>query len=228
MRAKHENGQGNYTTIATKLSPSDKAKIEAVAQGFGLTFYQLLQGVCIYIARSFDHDNPVTYESNTLVNAFENILSSLKDSYNPVSLTGQKKERIVSAIYFVERQGCKRPQLLKIDTDSKGRATETLNYDKMLSHFLRAVDNDVLQALYEEKANRGYFSLLHTLRDIVLERIPIHDQMANEIAEMFTDIRIGTGEKLNDEVFYRKRHECGRNGESCIIPLQHQTVLAEL
>lgn len=228
MRAKHEAQKGYYTTIATKISHADKAKLVSIAEGFKMSFYELLQALLLALVRYFDAESLVTYDHNAMMNAFANTIFSLKESFSPLSITGHKKRNINRAILFVQQNPKQLPQLLAVSKDREGNMKETYNFDTMLYEFLRSIDNEVLQALCEEKASRGYFSLLQTLRDIVLERISEHDQMADEIAEMFTDIRPVTGEKPNEDVFYRRRHENGRNGESCIIPTQRKIILAEL
>lgn len=226
MKAKHEAQRGYYTTIATKISHADKAKLVSIAEGFKMSFYELLQALLLALVRYFDAESLVTYDHNAMMNAFANTIFSLKGSFSPLSLTGHEKRNINRAILFVQQNPKQLPQLLAVSKAHDGNMKETYNFDTMLYEFLRSIDNEVLQTLCEEKASRGYFSLLQTLHDIVLERTPLHDQMADEIAEMFTDIRPTTGEHINNEVFYRRNYESGRNGESCIIPTRRKTTLA--
>lgn len=227
-KAKHEAQNGYYTTIATKISHADKAKLMNIANGFNMTFYELLQALLLALVRYFDTGSLVTYHHNAMINAFANTMFSLNDSYSPLSIKGHDKRSISRAILFVKQEHRQQPQMMAVSKDNSGNLIETYNFDTMLSDFMGAFDNEVLQALQCERKKQGYFSLAHTLHDMILEKVPQQDSMAEEIAEMFTDIRIATGEKINDEVFYPKGWEHGRNGESCIVPLQRKRVLAEL
>ena len=228
MSAKHEERNGYYTTIATKISHADKAKLANIAEGFDMTIYELLQALLLALVRYFDKGSLVTYDHNAMMNAFTNTMFSLKDSYSPLSIKGHDKRNISRAILFVEQMPRQHPQLMAVSKDKSGNLIETYNFDTMLADFMGAIDREALQALECERKKQGYFSLAHTLHDMILENAPQQDSMAEEIAEMFTDIRITTGERINDEVFYPKGWEHGRNGESCIIPTRRKRVLAEL
>lgn len=198
-----------YTTIATKISPVDRQRLENIAEAFGLSFYELLQGLCLGLLRYFDKGILVTSEKNTFVNAVANILFSLPGSFCPLQIKGKNKEKIQKCIAFVERPSKERPQVVVIEKDTEG-IKESYNYDEMLTMFLNSCDPDVLEALNREKNRNGYFSLFHVLHDLVLSRAPEQeDEIKEEINEMFQDIRIEYGLKTNDDVFYKRRHRTG-------------------
>lgn len=205
MRAKHSKQQGFFTTIATKISHEDRNRLAAIANGFGMSMYELLQALLMAIVRYFDVGSLITYEHNAMMNAFANTIFSLKDSYSPISLQGNKKRTISHAILFMEQNLCSRPQLLAIDKDTSGNLMESYNIDTMLSNFMGALDNEALQAIRREQEKQGYFSLAHTLHEIILQRTDKPaDSMSQEIESMFKDVRTTTGEKVNEDLYYKR------------------------
>ena len=207
MREKSEPRNHYYTTIATKVSKADKAKLVSIADGFGMTFYELLQALLLAMVRYFDTGSLVTYEHNAMINAFANTMFVLKDSYSPLSIRGHEKRVISRAFLLVEQRPRKQPQLLEVSKDHCGNLIESYNFDTMLSDFMGALDPEALQALTREQQKQGYFSIAHTLHEIVMQHTdPPADMMSNEISEMFTDARTGTGEKVNENIYYRQKH----------------------
>mgnify|MGYP007056211947 FL=1 len=210
MRARHDPQAGYYTTIATKISLADKVRLSRIADGFGLSIYELMQGLLMAMARYFDKGCLVTYDHNTMMNAFANTLFALKDSYSPLSIKGHDRRNIGQAILLVEQRPHKQPQLLAVSKDSQGNLIESYNYDTMLSAFMGALDPESLQALEREQKRQGYFSIAHTLHELVLQRTPAPaDSMSEEIAELFTDMRTTTGEQVNEDIHYKGKHNIG-------------------
>lgn len=215
-RQVHSKEKGKFCLIQTKISDSDRAKLVKIADGFDMTFYQLMQSLLLAIIRYFDTDSTVTDEHNAMVNAFGNIIFSLKDSYSPLALRDRKKQYVNKGILFVERPH-KAPQLLAITKEDGGSIKESYNFETMLIDFLGAIDPEMLQALKQTKQRLGLFSLLQTLHTIVLERKPAPaDTINEEIKEMFEDVRIATGDKINYDVNYKNRKKT--NFEACTAP----------
>lgn len=80
----------------------------------------------------------------------------------------------------------------------------------MLSDFMGALDPEALQAITREQKKQGYFSIAHTLHELILQRSEKPaDIMSQEIADMFTDTRTTTGEQVNEDVHYRRKHNRG-------------------
>lgn len=205
-RSRHDNSNGYYTTIATKISNADKAKLYDIAEGLNMSFYELMKGLLLAIIRYFDTDSMVTDEHNCMINAFANTLFSLEGSFSPMAIKGHEQERVKKAILFVERPK-KQPQLLSVYKNELGNLKESYNFDDMLRDFLAAFDPDLLQTLIQTKKQLGYFSIAHTLHVMVMQRKPAPvDMIAEEIAEMFSDTRISTGERINEEIFYKGKN----------------------
>ena len=175
----------NYTTIATKISCTDKKKLLTIAEAFGLSFYELLQSLLLAIVRYFDKEALITYENKMMVNAFGNIMFTLTDSYNPLQIRGNESQTIQKAIVLVGRAKKSKPQPLMISKNHDGNLTESYNIDTMLNDFLSASDGEALEALNNYREKYGYFSLQQALHDIILQRTDKPDEvMSKEIGEL--------------------------------------------
>lgn len=203
---KHDAANGNSTTIATKISLADKVRLSKIADGFGLSLYELMQGLLIAMARYFDNGSAVSYEGNTLLNALGNIMFANADSFCPMALKNRQKQHVSSAFLFLQRKQGQRPQLVEVHTDTQGNMIESYNYDGMLSVFLGCIDPDGLQRLKDEAKQNGYFSITHTLHELIMQRTPTTaaDNMRAEVQELFSDMRIGTGEQINNDTHYKR------------------------
>lgn len=209
-RARNIQKNEYYTTIATKVSKADKAKLVSIADGFGMTFYQLLQGLLLAAVRYFDKGSLVTYDHNAMMNAFANTIFALKGSYNPISLRDHKKRSVCRAILFIEQQPRKQPQLMTVEKDPYGKIVESYNIDAMLADFMGVLDPESLQAIAREQKKQGYFSITHTLHEMLLQRADKPaDTMSQEIADMFTDARTTTGEQVNEDIHYKRKPNRG-------------------
>ena len=214
-RAKHDNKNGYYTAISTKISQGDKAKLISIAEGFSMTFYELLQGLLLSLVRYFDSDTIVTEEHNIMMNAFANNIFSLKDSYSPLAVRDHQRQSIKKAILFVERPN-KSPQLISVCKDGCGNLKESYNFETMLKDFLNAFDPEALQTLSQIKTHLDSFSLTHTLHQIILQNKPAPaDTIKEEVEAEFKDIRIATGDKINEDVHYKSKQT---RWESCTAP----------
>lgn len=85
-RAKQKEGNGYYLHVGTKITYSDRDKLDVIAKGMGMTLYQLLQALMLAMVRYFDAGSLITYEHNAMLNAFANTMFQLKDSYSPLSI----------------------------------------------------------------------------------------------------------------------------------------------
>lgn len=219
MRAKHDAVNGNFTTIATKISLADKIRLWRIAEGFGMTLYELMQGLLLGMARYFDKGSTVTYEGNSLLNAIGNVIFDTKDSFSPMALKGRQQQRVCNAILFLQRGKGQRPQLMEAHADGMGNVIESYNFDTMLSAFLNCLDPDALQRLKDEAKRLGYFSITHTLHELIMQRTAnttAYD-MSAEVRELFTDERIATGQKTNNDIHYTAKQNRG-NDYTTITP----------
>ena len=219
-RAKQKEGKGYYLHVGTKITYSDRDKLDVIAKGMGMTLYQLLQALMLAMVRYFDAGSLITYEHNAMLNAFANTLFSLKDSYSPLSLNGHGKRTVNHAILLVEQPPMKQPQLMAVSKDQYGNLIESYNFDTMLSDFMGALDPEALQAITREQKKQGYFSIAHTLHELILQRAEKPaDIMSQEIADMFTDARTTTGEQVNEDVHYNRKYN---KGDDYTTPTPHK------
>ena len=211
MRAKHDAASGYYTTIATKISLADKVRLTRIAKGFNMTLYELMQALLLGITRYHDKGSTTTYEGKCLLEAIENIVFALKDSFNPIALKNRQQQHVCSAILLLQRADSKRPQLMEIRTDSQGKTIESYNYDNMLADILNSIIPGSLQRLKDEAKRQGYFSITQTLHEIIMQRTEDikADTISAEVREMFTEVRIPTGQQINDDILYSRKKNVG-------------------
>lgn len=203
--------ENHKTTIASKITRADKQKLHAIADYLGMTFYQLVQSVLMTIVRYWDRGGLLTAEHYTMIDAFCTVLKSSIGSYSPISIRGSEHDHITGAILLVERKPGQRPQLMEVHKDSAGNYIESYNYDTMLAAFLSAIDPNCVQRLEDEAKQLGYFSITHALCETLLKcsARTERDIMRADIAEMFADARIATGQQINEETYYRRKNNVG-------------------
>lgn len=215
------------TTIASKISRADKQKLHAIADYLGLSFYSLVQSILMTIVRYWDRGGLLTAEHYTMIDAFATVLKSSIGSYSPISARNSESDHITSAILLVERKPGQRPQLMEVHKDSAGNFVESYNYDTMLAAFLSAIDPECVQRLEDEARELGYFSITHALCETILKcsARTEKDIMRTDIAALFADERITTGQKLNNDTLYKRKPNIG---DYTTPTPEHQTYKAEL
>ena len=209
MKAKHDVKQGYYTTVATKISRYDKQKLCVIANSFQMSFYELLQSLLLAIVRYFDKDSLISHDCDTMINAFANVMSATANSFSPLA-TGHQKKSVKGAILFVQRKNDQQPQIIAIGKDGKGQLTETYNIDKMLADYLRATDPEILRVLEDECKRMELFSISHTLHRLILQaHTQTTETISEEINSLFNDIRIPSGQSINEDIHYKRKHNIG-------------------
>ena len=199
------------TTIASKITRADKQKLHAIADYLGLSFYSLVQSILMTIVRYWDRGGLLTAEHYTMIDAFATVLKSSIGSYSPISARDSENDHIKGAILLVERKPGQRPQLMEVHKDSAGNFVESYNYDTMLATFLSAIDPDCVQRLEDEAKELGYFSITQTLCETLLKcsARTERDIMRADIAALFADERITTGQNINEDTHYKRKNNRG-------------------
>ena len=203
--------KGEVQVIATKVTVATKNKLFRIAEQWHMTFYELLQALLLALVRACDDSRtPLSPQHETMTQAFLNTILSTGGSFNPLSIGGRFKEHIEGALLFVNRCPGMRPQLLAVTKGARGDLRESLNHDTMLLDFLRAAEPTTAQVLQSEAARHGHFSALAYLHDLIMQSQPsMEAQMSEDIEELFSDVRIGTGDKINEDIYYKRRHRQG-------------------
>ena len=225
VRAKSEVGN-EFLTIASKVSKEDKAKIKAVASLFGMSFYELVQSLLLGMLRYFDIGRDSTYEDNCMMDALFVAIRSLQGSYCPLQKKGRENRKIRSAILFVEDSSKNRPQLLSVNMNEDGQMVESLNFDKMVTDFFGCIDPDGLHILDSIRKELGYFSITHTLHEIIMQRTNTNDENQEYIKKLFDDIRIQSGQAINDDIIYKRGKR--QNVDEYTTIEQRQTFKADI
>lgn len=213
-----------YTPIATKIPTTDKEKLIAIAKKFDMSFYELLQSLLLALVRYFDEGTMCSEELETMMKAFADVVSSMKGSFNPLSVRGHERQHIRKAIFFIQRKSGQKSQMIEVGKNEHGRMSESYNFDDMLTDFLICFDPKVLKVLRKESKDNGYFSISQALREMILH--PYHreqDTITEEVKTLFADVRLSTGQKLNiDDIHYKRLKRNGMD-YSNLIPESRYT-----
>lgn len=209
-RTRHNNENGYYTTIATKISLADKVRLSRIADSFGMTFYNMLQGLLLLICRMADKGSAVTYEHQIMLQAFLDMTNQEQDSFSPLAIKGHEDLHVCNAILFIQQKPDQRPQLMEIHKTEHGSMMESYNHDTMLTAFLNCIDPLGVQRLEDEAKRLGYSSISQTLHKIIMERTAHSgDTICEDVNDLFSDVRIPTGQKINDNTFYKQKQNRG-------------------
>lgn len=205
------NGVSKYTVISTKVPPKAREKLTQIAKGWNLSCYELFQALLLVIIRYFDKETTISEELNNVVQAFLNELSTYKDSFSPLAITTYNKEKIDGAILFAKTSENQIPQSFAVYKDKNGTLKDNFNIDYMLSMFFNSYDPKILELLKSVCKRNSNFSLSQTLHELVIKGILAdkEDGIEEEINEMFSDIRIATGQKLNEDIHYKRKKNIG-------------------
>lgn len=204
--------KGEIQVIATKVTVADKAKLNRIAHRWGMSLYELLQSLLLALVRvGDDAHSSITPRHQTMLETFLRTIRSTDGSTNPLTIRNRPKEEIDGVILFVGRRQGQRPQLLAITKDAQGNLKENWNHDIMLADFLNAADPAAAKVLQTEAPRHGHFSLLAYLHDVIInDRLSPDDTMREDIDAMFSDIRLPTGERLNnEEIKYKQKYNKG-------------------
>lgn len=223
---KTETLGGDFVTIATKVSKVEKERINSIASAFNMSFYELLQSLLLALLRYFDSGRLVTYNHNCMMNALANTIYSLKDSYNPLQKRNRNRRNVNSAILFIDDSSKRKPQLLSIYKNNDGQMMESLNFDKMVSDFLKCIDPDALVRLESMKKELGYFSITHTLHELIMQRTSATDEIKTDVDAIFKDIRIPSGETINENIYYKRGYR--KNLDEYTTITKNQSYRADL
>ena len=135
-------------TVATKINPVDRIRLEVVAESFKLSFYELLQGVLTGLLRYFDEGVTVTSDKNILVNALGNIMLSLDGSFSPLALKGKCNQKINKCFVFIDRSDKKGKKRPKLSESLKGRKLSEETKRKLsLAHKGKKLSKEHIEAI---------------------------------------------------------------------------------
>ena len=204
-----------FYNVSTKIPFEYRERLTRIAEAFGMNCYSILQALLYSLVAYTDKNMPLTFEHIAMLKTF--CPQFITGERNPLGAKNTEVKNVTGAIIFCEYPNHVQPVYVSID--EKGKHVETLNHDTMLDALLGAIAPDILQQLQTEKCQQRNFSTTQTLREVVTESYPPQqDTIAYEIAEMFKDVRIPTGHKTNEDIFYKRKQN--RGGFSQITQLK--------
>ena len=218
---KNRHKPGDYLSIFTKVTREMKDKLNRIAGQWNMSLYQLQQSLLLALVRACDGSERLSPKYEMMLQSFINTLRSTDGSFNPLSIGGRDKEHLEDALLFVNRSPGMRPQLLAVTKGTDGDLRESWNHDTMLLDFLRAADPTAAKVLQCEAARHDHFSVLAYLHDLIMQSQPsMEARMSEDIRELFSDVRIGTGEKINEDVYYKRPYRYNKADYTAITDVR--------
>lgn len=205
---------GKFHAIGTKVKPSDKIKLDVIANKFGMTLYELFQALLLMLVRYLDCMSSASVEHEQIIKAFFNTVTTIQKGFNPMAMIN-KSQKVKSAILFLEQRKKDGLQPIFVCVNKNGELEESYNIDFMLNSLLASIDPQLLEVLQSEKEVQGYFSLTNALQEIVVNKSDkiMHEEInklfSDEVEEIFSDLSIETCEEAKDDVYYKRKHYKG-------------------
>ena len=203
-----KNQREPYFTLCTKITVETRLALIRIAERWETNLYHLQQALLLAFARTCEPAEMCT-QHKTMTKAFLTTISTTFDSFDPLSNIRASQERADRALLFLHASPTLRPQLLSVARREDGAFVESHDHDEMFLAFLTATDPQAAHALQQESLAVQRSPLAH-LRDIIMKsRLSFDEQLKADIDELFNDIRIPSGDAINDSVFYKRRHRKG-------------------
>lgn len=214
-----------HLRLYTKIPVETRLTLIRIAAQWGTNVYHLQQALLLAFARTCDPSATANAQLQIMTKTFLTTISTTANSFDPLANLHASQERADRALLFLHASPTLRPQLLSVARREDGAIVESRDHDEMFLAFLSAADPQAANALQRE-ARAAQRSPLAHLRDIIMASRPSFDErMKADIDELFNDIRIPTGEAVNDNVFYKRRH---RQGDYSSIIEIRPTIHADL
>lgn len=212
--------------ISIKLTHSERNKIIEIAESMGLTPFRLLNVLLSEFINYFDENAIIDNRENTLLNCLYDDNFFSKDTFNLYCSNVTNNLFASEALIFADKPEEKgkiytRSQAILINQNGESYIGSSY-YDNMLELLLSAIAPETNDGLQKKMKKLGCKSIFDTMKLLVDQSYfcpPKPDIIHEEIEELFSDIRIESGEKVNnDDVFYRKRNRSSMEvNETCYI-----------
>ena len=199
--------EGNYVSVAGKISTWSYGRIMRILKRKGLNIYQMIQNFCDTIIRYMDDRHNRTPDVEKAMNMFEGMIG-WENNFNLCD--PNTKPEIIEATYylsdFTKDKAKKGVRVVHVERPLMDKWTQTFNVQQILERFMRLTFPSLYRRLRFIAVCRECTSILELLIDIVgeLER----EEDKKELLRDFEDADRGD--------FGQKPHE----GQPCKRPYE--------
>lgn len=202
------NMQKSYKVIATKISPAMMLKIEGIAEELNLTRYELIQGLLSGFVRMHDPGAPIGDEVRNLMRS---ITFNASTDDKVVSLSWEPGE--IEKVVVFRRGDNGHEQKVTTLSLEHGQWVESLNFDEAAKAILSGINHqlpDIVTGAQNQLRGASFVYTLYKLLKVAHEATA--PTMSDEVKDLFSDIRLASGHKLNvDNVHYKRARGVGQN-----------------
>ena len=203
--------EGNFVTVAGKISTWSYGRIMRILKRKGLNIYQMIQNFCDTIIRYMDDKHNRTPEVEKAMNMFEQMIG-WENNFNLCD--PNTKPEISEATYylsdFTKDKAKKGVRVVHVERPLMDKWTQTFNVQQILERFMCLTFPSLYRRLRFIAVCRECTSILELLIDIVgeLER----EEDKKELLRDFEDADHGDfGQKPHEGQPYKRPYEASQD-----------------
>lgn len=203
--------EGNYVSVAGKISTWSYGRIMRILKRKGLNIYQMIQNFCDTIIRYMDDKHNRTPDVEKAMNMFEGMIG-WENNFNLCD--PNTKPEISEATYylsdFTKDKAKKGVRVVHVERPLMDKWTQTFNVQQILERFMCLTFPSLYRRLRFIAVCRECTSILELLIDIVGEMEREEDK--KELLRDFEDADRGDfGQKPNEGQSYKRPYEASQD-----------------
>lgn len=189
--------------VSSKITANGKLKLQTISREFKFSFYKLLQSLLLAMIRYYTTDMAVSDEYLIMIEAFNNAIELASKSFNPIGTNKRHRDITIAKclLFLQEEEGIE--HIVEIE-NKNGELREETDTDKILWNFLGTIIPEFKKKISKEDALKN---ISKDLCKVFIQ--PAKDYIKEEVESMFMDIRIPTGQKINDGIYYKRKKNNG-------------------
>ncbi len=203
-----ENNEGNYVTVAGKVSVWCYGRLKRILSKKGINIYQMIQNVCDCFVRSMDDRHNLTPENEKVMATFEHAIG-WEDNFNLAD--PQAKPEVCEATYYLtDEDGRRGVRVMHVEKPFFGRWTQNFNVQQILERFMCLTFPHLYRRLRFIAVCRNCLNIFELLTEVVGELE--EEERKRELLEGFEDNDRGDfGQKPHDGRPYKRHKNTNQN-----------------
>lgn len=201
--SKNNNEEGNYVSVAGKISTWCYGRMMRLLNRRGITTYQVVQNSCASIVKHMDDKHNLTPENEKVIGVFEGMVG-WEDNFN-LADPNAKPEVSEATYYMSDQNGKKGIVVMHVERPFFGQWKQNFNVQQILERFLCLTFPQLYKRMRFIAVARQCANIFELLLDVVAE-LEAEEQKKEMLAEFEDDDRGDFGQKPSDVRYKRKMH----------------------
>lgn len=202
--SKNSNEEGNYVSVAGKISTWCYGRLMRLLNKRGVNTYQMIQNTCASMVKHMDDKHNLTPESEKVVGVFEGMVG-WEDNFN-LADPNAKPEVSEATYYLSDQNGKKGIVVMHVERPFFGQWKQNFNVQQILERFLCLTFPQLYKRMRFIAVARQCANIFELLLDVVAE-LEADEQKREMLAEFDDDDRGDFGQKPGDTHYRRKMHK---------------------